>query len=400
MPLLYDSALTLKQYSREVYETDRFSDDDKNAKKDKFAYGFFGEVGSLLSALKKVSRDALHETEAEVACEELGDALWYLIAIANTCDMNLQSLGQNCINFLSQRFEERDLTLESEIDFRQIDALLDIHKHRFKDSRDLLLREFATDSGAVLDYAENQRKLNDKTIEETLSHLLAMLGLVCASFKLKIEVVAVKNKQKIKDRWPGLNPVYVELFDSDFPDHEQLPRKISIEFVERNSKEGSYVVQRLSGVNIGDRLTDNISISDDYRFHDIFHLAYMAHLGWSPVIRALLKVKRKSKSEVDENQDGARAIIIEEGIATWIFNHAKQRDFYEGISEGSLEYALLKQIKNMVLGYEVEKCPSWQWERAILDGFNVFREIRKKENRGGVVNIDMHEHTINFVPDT
>ncbi|MEN2469325.1 hypothetical protein [Burkholderia sp. GS2Y] len=63
-----------------------------------------------------------------------------------------------------------------------------------------------------------------------------------------------------------------------------------------------------------------------------FHLAYVAHLGWSPVIRALLKLKRKSDPKLDENEDGARAAIIEEGIATWIFNHADHHDFYENMS--------------------------------------------------------------------
>ena len=37
--------------------------------------------------------------------------------------------------------------------------------------------------------------------------------------------------------------------------------------------------------------------------------------GWSPVLRSLLKLKRKTDPELDENQDGARATIIEEGIA-------------------------------------------------------------------------------------
>ena len=42
-------------------------------------------------------------------------------------------------------------------------------------------------------------------------------------------------------------------------------------------------------------------------FHDVFHLAYAAVLGWSPTTRALLKIKRKSRPEIDENEDGARA---------------------------------------------------------------------------------------------
>jgi hypothetical protein len=33
---------------------------------------------------------------------------------------------------------------------------------------------------------------------------------------------------------------------------------------------------------------------DAYRFHDAIHLGFMAVLGWSPTMRALLRLKRKS----------------------------------------------------------------------------------------------------------
>ncbi len=71
--------------------------------------------------------------------------------------------------------------------------------------------------------------------------------------------------------------------------------------------------QRSRGVYVGDRLTDNAIEPDDYRFHDVFHYAYVAVLGWSPVIRALLRRKRKSDPKLDDAEDGARAILIEEG---------------------------------------------------------------------------------------
>ena len=63
---------------------------------------------------------------------------------------------------------------------------------------------------------------------------------------------------------------------------------------------------RCNGLNFGDRLTDNIVDPDGYRYHDIFHFAYAVHLGWSPVIRSLLRAKRKSVPATDENEDGGR----------------------------------------------------------------------------------------------
>ena len=60
---------------------------------------------------------------------------------------------------------------------------------------------------------------------------------------------------------------------------------------------------------IGDTLTDNVRDPDHYRFHDVFHLAYAAILHWSPVVRALIKQKRKSVQYIDENEDGAGPLL-------------------------------------------------------------------------------------------
>jgi hypothetical protein len=123
-------------------------------------------------------------------------------------------------------------------------------------------------------------------------------------------------------------------------------------------------------------------------------LAYAAILGWSPTLRSLFKVKRKSKPEIDENEDGARAGLIEEGISTWIFNHGVRHHDFRNVS--SLDYALLKAVRELVKGYEVEKRPLWQWERAILEGFRIFRELR--QHRGGTVIADLTTRSISFEP--
>ena len=226
--------------------------------------------------------------------------------------------------------------------------------------------------------------------------LLALLAMVSARFGLNFGELAQRNLAKITDRWPGKVRTYHKLFDQENQPHEQLPRQFEVEFIQRKVGSRLIVVQQIKGINVGDPLTDNIHKPDGYRFHDVFHLAYAVHLGWSPVIRALLKVKRKSDPQIDENEDGARAAIIEEGIATWIFNHAKRRKLFADIEEGRLEYALLKQVRAMVEGYEVDQCPLWQWERAILEGFRVFRLL--KDNKGGVVTIDLDGRMIDYKP--
>jgi hypothetical protein len=198
---------------------------------------------------------------------------------------------------------------------------------------------------------------------------------------------------KTQSRWPT-ERIYSPLFDIDDDEEERLPRIITMDVLERKNGSKAYVRLKCNGINIGDRLTDNRADQDDYRFHDVFHLAYAAVLGWSPVTRALFKVKRKSRSQIDENEDGARAVLIEEGISTWVFNHASKLNYFEGI--GHLDYPLLKAIGQQVSGYEVEKCPLWMWEKAILDGYGVFRNLRKY--RKGIVTANLNERSISFKP--
>lgn len=134
-----------------------------------------------------------------------------------------------------------------------------------------------------------------------------------------------------------------------------------------------YVFQRCNGINIGDRFTDNALIANDYRFHDVFHLAHVAVLGWSPVIRSLLRLKRKQGPKLDEAQDGARATLVEEDITTWIFGQALRLELFESMKPGELPFDLLKHIRKFVAGYEAEECPLWLWEEAILQGYSAFR---------------------------
>ena len=61
----------------------------------------------------------------------------------------------------------------------------------------------------------------------------------------------------------------------------------------------------LNGALLGNELTDNAYENSGYRYHDVFHLAYAAVLGWSPVRRQLMKQKRKTclmaENELIEN---------------------------------------------------------------------------------------------------
>lgn len=118
---------------------------------------------------------------------------------------------------------------------------------------------------------------------------------------------------------------------------------------------------------MGQDLTDNAYVPDGYRFHDVFHLACAAVLGWSPVSRRNLNLKRRSEPAVDEVEDGGRAIVTEEGISALVFAYARDHNALEGVH--SVDYDLLKTIRIMTARFEVGICTTGEWERAILMGY-------------------------------
>jgi hypothetical protein len=144
---------------------------------------------------------------------------------------------------------------------------------------------------------------------------------------------------------------------------------------------------------VGNTFRDNSYDDDGYRFHDVFHFAYAAVLGWSPVVRAILSSKRRSTPQIDEIEDGGRAIAIEEAIAAFVFDNARKFAFFENIE--TVDYSMLKIIKSLTAGLEVRARASLEWEKAILDGFKIWRRIQK--NRGGILSADLSKGTISLV---
>lgn len=353
--------------------------------------GLFGEVGSLLSALKKKQRDkdAFSAYHDEVL-EELGDALWYFANAALRADLPLSQIARSVPAKLedwdykgrsgASTFEDLQ---QSGVPFAEALAGAEV-EHR--------LLALAGKVGVLLaDWSEGQIKKNRDRLSADLVEIFRALLMSADDARVSLEHAVRNNVVKTLGRWPD-DQQWGALFDEGFPAYEQLPRQMRVEFIERTVNSRTFVVQQWNGVNLGSPLTDNRHEPDDYRYHDVFHLAFAGILGWSPTMRALLRLKRKSRPEIDENEDGARANIIEEGISTWIFNHGlRQAEFRKATS---LDYGLLKAVHELVRGYEVESRPLWQWERAILEGFRVFRELKK--HRNGAVTIDLTKRTIEF----
>ncbi len=379
--------LTLSGYQDEALKTDQRHHDDPGL--DFPLLGLFGETGSLLSEVKKKQRDPVaYLGYKDSVVEELGDVLWYLAALAARASLGLDELAVN----LDRSLQDWQSTGSAGLSFDAIETPATGVSASPSPAFEQTLLKLAGEVGLLMtDHAAGRLERNRSALKGRLIGVLRALRAAAHEAGITLEVAARANLTKIFDRWP-VERRYPSLFDEAFPAHEQLPRQLIIDIAEVESNGKTTVRLTRDGQLVGDPLTDNREEDDDYRFHDVFHLSYATHLGWSPSLRRLLRVKRKSDSRVDEVQDGARAVLIEEGIATWIFNHAQRLAWFEGIT--ALDYGLLKSIRRFVSGYEVETCPLWLWEEAILKGYEIFRAVRTY--RGGRVSIDLMDRSIRY----
>lgn len=252
----------------------------------------------------------------------------------------------------------------------------------------------AGETGTLL--AEFKKKIRDREsyegfkerAEEELGDVLWYLADIATRLDLSLSEIASKNLHKVNERWP-VRDDHQDLFrqfDADYPMSEQLPRLLVVRVAEaeRGCKAQMYIEPE--GRLLGDPLTDNAYDDDGYRFHDVVHLANMAVLGWSPVMRALLQRKRKSQPKVDEVEDGARAAILEELIVAFVYSNARDRRYYERIKHVDTE--MLSTIKRIVGHLEVHARRTREWENAIFQGYAAFRHLLKK--RAAVLTVDMN----------
>jgi len=359
--------VTLDEYQAKAFATAQI-DWDEPSKRHVPAFGSIGELGSLVSELKKSLRDGAAYTEGnQNLVEEFGDVLWYLAAIASHYELAVSDLVNSVKATRSARVGAFDHIYAM---MRAIPSLTEQFQALPRRPTAAAKRKLAASLGTSLAAtiaAIRQQKLDlDKVLETNLDKVHGMFG---------------------TPQGPA------RCFDKKQPGYEQLPRKLHVQFLERARGETRLeVILRVHDLNIGDRLTDNSSTDDGYRFHDVFHLAYAAVLGWSPVVRATFRCKRKSVPKIDEIEDGARAAIVEEAIAQTVFNYARGHSMLSGLQR--LDHGILKLIHRMVRGLEVEVCALNEWQHAIIVGFSAFRSLR--QNRGGWLTLDAETRSLTY----
>lgn len=245
-------------------------------------------------------------------------------------------------------------------------------------------------------------ELFDDNIAEELGDILWYLATAADRWQLSLEEIAEANLAKTQDRWQphGLHQPRryrpEDHLDAGYPPGQRLPRTFTVTLRPVDNPDGPEPKVELiwNRKKRADALGDNTYQDSGYRFHDVFHLANAAVLGWSPVARGkFFGRKRHSDPLVDAVEDGGRAIVIEEGVVAFMFAYASQHNYLQDVTR--LDYHALKTFQVFTSDLEVRKRPLWQVEEAVLQGFAVWRHLR--DNGGGIVRGDLNRRRLEYV---
>lgn len=403
-------------------------------------YGLAAELGSLVAAIKKrlLAEGGVEQWNIpnEEIIEELGDVVWYCFALARLRNIDKPiNIFAHDIDNLKREIgadDERAKRIQGVLDPAKRDEFLRAAEHfpkrtklmEFEDYQRIAFLTARTPDRTLVEVClavlwqlaaelfrhklpAIERELNQAVVDRPVNHILGEIAWHVSAlaniFGLGLSDIAQANIDKVSYRLDRSHPT--PLHDEfDIPG-ERFPRQFEIALV-TVSKGRSRMY--LHGRQLGDDLTDNSYSDDGYRFHDIMHLANVAKLGWSPVLRGLLGRKRRSKPDKDEVEDGARAKIVEEAVIKAIHSEGERLASLRGpqptdlpvrlfTGRSDITFRFLKFIRNFVTGLEVEENRYWEWEEAILEGHEIFYQLRSEGQ--GTVKIDMDTRSITFDPD-
>jgi NTP pyrophosphatase (non-canonical NTP hydrolase) len=422
------------EYDKFVHRTDQSKDRSLGERRAISLYGLVGEIGSLLSAIKKKilseSGDADWDQPSEEIKEELGDVLWYCYALAHVDNEGSFDILRNDIELLKREIgatDERADKIRAALNPLSREAFLEAAgtfppspDYTFNDYQTLAYKTARTDGKTLLEVclavltqlaAELLRKtlpeielslnrnIADRPYNTVLGEVTWHLSAVANLHHLTLDEVVSFNMEKVGFRAERGNPT--TLHDEARPPQEQLPRVFDIAFIRVGPGKSRMYYE---GRQLGDDLTDQTNQDDGYRFHDVMHLALMAHLGWSPVIRAFMRRKRP---DVDQVEDGGRAKVVEELVLKAIHSEGERQ--YKAVGRcqvdgptrlfpvrSTIPFSLLKTLRVWVQGLEVWNNTYWEWEDAIFSGCEIFNLLRA--NKQGTVQVDLIHRRATFRP--
>lgn len=429
----------------ELYEFVQNSDvarTEEIGKRERIAtLGLVSEIGSVLSAVKKDILSLQGQDEAgqflirSELNEQIGDSIWYAIMLANCLDdPSAKNVFKADIEKLQRQLsgQKRDdkrvqaeLNSERKAQFllladqflAQEDPEVDAYQRTAYFTRRTEREELRNVCAAVLqqlaaqlsrDFLPNMEmglnhEVRPKDPVDALGEIIWHLSALASIYEIRLSEIVRLTQDKATFRNPEKNPG---------PRHKEIkpnfPEKFDVHFVaqgERKAKmflvEGNTPIKQL-----GAELTDNDHDGDGYRFHDVMHVAFSVHLGWSPNLRTFMGLKRKSDNAIDEIEDGGRAKILEECVILEVhllaeklmksFPDSNDNAFESPFRyENALSFDFLRRLHELCKGHEVAKNPKQDWEKAIREGYDCY--IKLKQNNGGIISAEMSPPRVSFI---
>lgn len=428
--------MLIKHYAAFVSRTDQFSERVPHEAKKIATLGLTSEIGSIVSAIKK---ETLREggaissplAKAELV-EELGDAMWYAFALARIQDGgNSEDILLSDIRKLKLEIGQNDergarirkVLTEPEVTafFEGAEAFENHPRRQLSDYQKLAFKTARTNDGLLLTVCASiltqlgaqlmwhllpdiEKELNPESIGRPINIILSEIAwhlcAIASLYSLDIDDIAQANFEKSNARHKSEKST--ALYDSNFPKEEQLPRRFEVEF---KSLSADTSQMYWNGKELGHPLKDQYYEGDGYRFHDVMHLANAAVLGWSPVLRDLMKIKRVSCPATKQSEDGGRSAVVEELVIKYIHVEASRRakEFQGEVSaedrvlfpeDREIPFSMIKKVRELTIGHEVYANKYWEWEQAIREGYRVFQYLRM--HKQGKIIVDLNERKLSF----
>ncbi len=400
--------------------------------------GLGAHAGGLLEAHQRYLRDGIDaHASTELVRRELAQVLRHVALLATSHELSLDDVARRNIAKIRDRARVRDLPRAPDVPEGPIDAatyqrLASLTDEDAKDGVDPLalgvpMLGLAGEAGTLL--VAQKKQFRDKQGEPPnpdfvaveLGDVLWYASTVARHAQLDLadlvdeSLADAEQRQREKGFLTAL-PDGLPVLDADYPDTERFPRRLVIRF-QQQTDDGRVSVRmtlvdavpnafpdgpieigrakpqgfQISGP-IGDPLTDNSHRADDYRFHDAIHLGFLAVMGWSPNMRQLLGLKRRSDPAVDENEDGARAIFAEEGLAAVLAKRAPLMQQFR--TESAIDDDSIEMLTTVLEDLEVSKMPAWLWRRAVVHGFRAMRALA--EGPGGFLVVDLDGRSLTY----
>jgi NTP pyrophosphatase (non-canonical NTP hydrolase) len=401
--------------------------------------GIGSHAGALLQAHRNYLSNHLDaETSRAEVRRQLGGLVSQLAAVASTNGLSLDAIAHANLRKISDRAHPLGLTPPSipaesltGNTYQQLAAATD---QQVQDGVDPLalsvpMLGLAGEAGTLLvaqkkAYRDNAGEASDSGFLTTeLGDLLWYAAAVATHAGFALAEALDDGLRLVERRVKELEhladlPDDLPVLDQGFNLTERFPRLLTIRFRQVTDKDGTPRVKltlehaepnafphgpipigdrsKKQGFTVpgpfGDPLNDNSHRADAYRYHDAIHLGFAAVMGWSPNTRSLLGLKRRSNRAVDENDDGARAIFAEEGMAAVLAKLSAQRQGF--LAEDAVDDETVDMLVTVFEDLEVARMPRWLWKRAVSQGFVAMRELER--SGGGFLRVDLNSRSLEY----